>query len=206
VISHSMVKDLQSEYTFDNTDDNMDHFIRETLQRSIRPGGDAPTTDQSTITKQSHAFVQRDDNSKGQLAPIDVGIGMIPVANMERKKDKTAKAHAENGTDIEYETEAGPLTESGSETETEIAQGNDTEGNILMEFAEKVVGVMDMHQDVKSILGAKKKKTRTGTIQMKVRRSNKSIEEKDNNTMKGENKGGPDTLHLADPRLQVLQT
>jgi hypothetical protein len=196
--SHSMVKYLQSKHTFDNTDDNMDNFIREIHQRAIQPGGNAPTTDQSTLTKTSHEFVQRDDNSKGQLAPIDVGIGMKPMANMGKEKEKTVKAHAENGSDTEYETEAMPFMESGPETETEIAQDNETEGDILMEFAEKVVGVMDMIQDVKSILSEKKKKTKTGTRQTRIRRSKNSIEETDKNTMKGKIKGGPDASHQSE--------
>jgi hypothetical protein len=192
-VSHGMVNDFQ--HTFVNTNDNMDHFIRETLQRSIRPGGNARTTDRSTLTNQSHASVQWHDDSKEQLAPIDVGIGMKPVENMEQEKEKTTKALAENGTDIEYETETESCMESGSQTETELALDNETGGDILMDFAEKVVEVMDMCKDVKSILGAKQKLKRKRTRPMMVRRTKPSIEETGKNTMKGKNKGGPNGSH-----------
>jgi hypothetical protein len=59
----------------------------------------------------------------------------------------------------EYPIYAGTFVESGSEIETEIAQKKQTEQDILMEFEEKVVEVIDVCKNVKSIFGAKMKKT-----------------------------------------------
>jgi hypothetical protein len=121
-ISHRMVKDLQTEHKYDN----LNHFLRETMQRATRPGGNTPTTAESSLTNQLHSGVQSDENSKGQLVPVHVEVGMQTVENMEQGKENenTTTAHKVNENDTEHEMETEPFMESGPETEPEIAQDN----------------------------------------------------------------------------------
>jgi hypothetical protein len=116
-MSHSTVKDLQSEHKCVTTDKMMDHLIRETLQRATRPGENAPTTDKSTLTNQSHAGLQPDNDSKGQLAPVDAEIGMKKVPNMEQEnvKENSAEAHDEKRNDIEFRWRPSPWWRRGLE-------------------------------------------------------------------------------------------
>lgn len=190
-VSHRMVNDLQTELKYVKTEDNIDHFLRETMQRTTLPGGNSPTTDQPTLINKYHTRAQSDYNSTRQFVMTNVEMGMKTTANIGDKNvnmnAEEAYEQNENGREYQMEPE--------SETETENNQDNHIEENILMEFAGRVMEVIDMHKDVKTILGAKMTKTRNRSKQMRIRRMKESIQERNVKKTKEKKKEGTDSFH-----------
>jgi hypothetical protein len=170
IVSCVMVEGVAAELSLPQEQHNLYEFVRVVMQKGTCLDKKNANTENFGSNCESKSFQQLDAKTTGWEVPKDVDVEMGTATGTTMgtvvQDDMKAARENENENRNHLEIDDDISINRASEGQTMKGQPLGRHGDIMMDFTEKVVEVVDMCKEIKSVMRREKKKRAKGIDKM----------------------------------------